>query len=255
MTRRSETCRPTMLGMLDMLSTTFMTRDPGQRIIGHYGLSGDRLETECGSRQTLKPVQGVCGWSGSGSEARAVPRRSRGSREWSIRLATYSSGRWIMKKVFSSSDLTQPLTFRQYGLTRRRYNKRHIGRRYIYRRLPASSKIMLTCFMNGSAAVCSWVRARFRRSSVRCLKIAAASAALHRDPQCVSDDRPSGFQISCEAVTRKNSLHMLAIVMLGSRDSGRVLHSGHDGIQASAMPLSCQHALRSLDLQLAIGLL
>jgi hypothetical protein len=36
----------------------------------------------------------------------------------------------------------------------------------------------------------------FRRSTVRCLKIAAASAALHRDPHCVSDDRPFGFQIS-----------------------------------------------------------
>lgn len=58
MTRRSETCRPAMLGMLDMLSTTFMTRDPGQRMTRHYGLSGDRLEAECGSRQTLKPAQG-----------------------------------------------------------------------------------------------------------------------------------------------------------------------------------------------------
>ena len=129
MTRRSETCRPAMLGMLDMLSTTFMTRDPGQRITRHYGLSGDRLEAECGSRQTLKPAQGVCGWSGSGSEARAVPRRSRGSREWSIRLTTYFSESWIVKKVFFSSYPAKPLNYRQHGRTRR-YNKRHISRRY-----------------------------------------------------------------------------------------------------------------------------
>ena len=194
MTRRSETCRPAMLGMLDMLSTTFMTRDPGQRITRHYGLSGDRLETECGSRQTVKPVQGVCGWSGSGSEARAVPRRSRGSREWSIRLATYSSGRWIMKKVFSSSNSARLPMSHRHGFARRTPH-----RQSTCHRLSASSRIY--SILHGW-----WMVRRqsapeghgtcFRRSTVRCLKIVAPSAALHRDPQCVSGYRTLGFQIS-----------------------------------------------------------
>jgi hypothetical protein len=48
---------------------------------------------------------------------------------------------------------------------------------------------------------------------------------------------------------------VLVVVLLGSQNLRRVLHSDQDGIQASNMPLSRQHTLRSLDLPLTIGLL
>ena len=81
MTRRSETCRPAMLGTLGTLGVDVEARErPGQRIVGHCELSDNRLEVEYGSRQRSKQTQ----WSVVGlvldSEARAVPRRSRGNR-------------------------------------------------------------------------------------------------------------------------------------------------------------------------------
>ena len=88
MTRRSETCRPAMLGMLDMLRGTVGTRDLGQRIARHRELSDNRLEVEYGSRRRSKQTQGSVVGLVPDSEARAVPRRSRGNRESSIRLWT-----------------------------------------------------------------------------------------------------------------------------------------------------------------------
>lgn len=72
MTRRPETCRPAMLGMLGMLRVNVETRGLVQRIIRRCELSDSRLEVEYGSRQRSKQTQ----WSVVGlvpdSEARAV---------------------------------------------------------------------------------------------------------------------------------------------------------------------------------------
>ena len=86
MTRRSETCRPAMLGTLDMLRVNVKARDLGQRIMRHCELSDNRLEVEYGSRKRSKRTQGSVVGLVPDSEARAVPRRSRGNRESSIRL-------------------------------------------------------------------------------------------------------------------------------------------------------------------------
>jgi hypothetical protein len=87
-TRRSETCRPAMFGLLGMLRGTVGTRDLGQRITRHRELSDNSLEVEYGSRQRSERAQGALVGLVPDTEARAVPGRSRGSREWSIRLRT-----------------------------------------------------------------------------------------------------------------------------------------------------------------------
>jgi len=113
--------------------------------------------------------------------------------------------------------------------------------------LSAVSKLTkyIACFMNGSAAVCSrrswdWFQ---EKCTVCCLKIAAASAALHRDPQRVSDYRPFGFQISCDQEARKTSLHMLVVDAAWIAEfTARAIaaNMGSSLIQRN-MPQCCQH--------------
>jgi hypothetical protein len=77
-----------MFGLLGMLRGTVGTRDLGQRITRHRELSDNSLEVEYGSRQRSERAQGALVGLVPDTEARAVPGRSRGSREWSIRLRT-----------------------------------------------------------------------------------------------------------------------------------------------------------------------
>lgn len=99
-----------------------------------------------------------------------------------------------MKKVFSSSNSARLPMSHRHGFARRTPH-----RQSTCHRLSASSRIY--SILHGW-----WMVRRqsapeghgtcFRRSTVRCLKIVAPSAALHRDPQCVSGYRTLGFQIS-----------------------------------------------------------
>lgn len=65
----------------DAGSATVGTRYLGKRMMRHGGLSDDRLEVECGPRQRLNQAQGSVVGLFPDSEARAVPRCSRGCRE------------------------------------------------------------------------------------------------------------------------------------------------------------------------------
>jgi len=67
---------------------TVGTRDPGQRMVEHRRLSDDRLVVECGPRLRLNQAQGSVVGLFPGFEARAIPGRSRESRELSVRLRT-----------------------------------------------------------------------------------------------------------------------------------------------------------------------
>ena len=91
-TRRSETCRPAMFGLLGVLRGTVGTRDLGQRITRHRELSDNSLEVEYGPRQRSERAQGAVVGLVPDTEACANPERSRGNREWSIRLRTEHLG-------------------------------------------------------------------------------------------------------------------------------------------------------------------
>ena len=146
MTRRSETCRPAMLGTLGILGVNVEARErPGQRIVGHCELSDNRLEVEYGSRRRSKQTQGSVVGLVPDSEARAVPRRSRGNRESSIRLwmVDYSSEWWSMRKVFSSSNGESHTAVNILSVWIRPTVRQTPHRQSRYHRLSASSQNIL----------------------------------------------------------------------------------------------------------------
>jgi hypothetical protein len=112
-----------------------------------------------------------------GSEARAVPRRSRGSRELSVRPSTAH---------LRMLEFEVGLSLEQVA-----YDREHLTNMVLPddgANAPSSvampstfNKLIkyINCFISTPAAVCTWVGVS--GDTVRCLKIAAASAGLHRD--------------------------------------------------------------------------
>lgn len=125
----------------------------------HCELSDSRLEVEYGSRQRSKQTQGSVVGLVPDSEARAVPRRSRGNRESSIRL-------WTVDYLLREVDHEEGLFLKES------HTAVNISSVWIHPTngttnatssitIPSTvSKLTkyIASFMNGSAAVCSWAR-------------------------------------------------------------------------------------------------
>jgi hypothetical protein len=121
----------------------------------HRGLSDSRIEVECGARLRLIQAQGSMVGLVPGSEARAVPRRSRGSRELSVRPSTAH---------LRMLEFEVGLSLEQVA-----YDREHLTNMVLPddgANAPSSvampstlNKIIkyMTCFENAQAAVCSWV--------------------------------------------------------------------------------------------------
>ena len=126
----------------------------------HRELSDNSLDVEYGSRQRSKQTQGSVVGLIPDSEARAVPRRSRGNRESSIRL-------WTVGYLLREVDHEEGLFLEQWRILHGCQHLNSVDSPNGTTNATSSTAIpstvskpkkYITSFMNGSAAVCSWAR-------------------------------------------------------------------------------------------------